>query len=136
MFGLTLLFMQVFFLLPLSMLGVFIGDTSLQTEFVIMHIYKDFVCWALAIYVSCMTAPSKRIAISVIYLVLVLVMMPRQLEIAQTMHYYGDAPWKMPFLVSVRLAGGILPLLIMIGIKYLSKAKGQAESRPPQTIDR
>ncbi|TMV50101.1 hypothetical protein FE783_11085 [Paenibacillus mesophilus] len=101
-----------------------------------MHIYKDFVCWAFAIYVSCMIAPSKRIAVSVFYLVVVLVMMPRQLEIAQTMHYYGYTPWKMPFLITMRLAGGILPLLIMIGIKYWSKVNGHAEPRPPQTVDR
>lgn len=74
-----------------------------------------------AIYVSCMTAPGGRVAISSVYFILVMVMFPRQLEIVREIQPFGVTEWKMMYWTIIYAASGVVPLLIMLGIKYWPK---------------
>lgn len=123
MFGLTFLFMRAFFIIPFH---YFIGNVIPRVSiwsFVVDYLYKDVISFAFAAYVSCMTAPSRRIPISVLYFIFGILVIPKQLEIANDQYGFGSTAWKEPFLISAHIAGAILPLLIMIAMHYIDKNK-------------
>ncbi|RKN84277.1 hypothetical protein [Paenibacillus ginsengarvi] len=124
MFVLSYIVARVFFrLFVFRMIFEPISYNNLQLEFILRHLYDQSFCYIFSIYVACVTAPKYRVTISVILMVLVLITMPRQVEIAREMRYYGDLPWKMPFLYATFIAGGVFPVLIMLAKRYLEKKR-------------
>lgn len=87
-----------------------------------------------AIYVSCMTAPGGRVAISSFYFLLVLAMFPRQLELVREIQPFAVTEWKMLYWTIFYLASGVVPLLMMIGIKYWPKIIDRKETAEPGSI--
>lgn len=87
---------------------------SLQTKFIMDHLYSDFICIGFAVFVSCMFAPGWRVRIAAIYMVFVLIAIPGQLKTDLVNNYYGYQPWKLPFLISCYVAAAVIPLLIMV----------------------
>lgn len=123
MFAFTLFVFRVFGSVPVNyLIGPFF-EHNLQGRFIAYHIYVDFICMAAAIFASCLLAPSKRVAIAVVYFIFVLVTIPRQLEFARDFYYYGDLPWKTPFLIISLVAGGLVPLITMIIFSIKGKKK-------------
>lgn len=110
-----LIFMGAFFIIPFQhLVSIFLQDPNLQQVFAVKHFYTGFVCYAVAIYMACITAPSHRIAVSVVLMIPVLLMIPNYVEKAREAGFYGDADWKVPYLVTLQLAGVLLPMLLLI----------------------
>ncbi|GAA3406363.1 hypothetical protein ACFFNY_23850 [Paenibacillus hodogayensis] len=131
MFLLAYVFMRVFFRFAFFQIVISpIAYDNLQLQFVLFHLYDQVLSVAFAIYVSCVLAPKGRVAIASVYMAIVLVTMPRQLELARENLYYGHMPWKTPFLIAAFLAGGLIPLCIMLYRKNKERKRSQAAIGP------
>jgi hypothetical protein len=105
---------------------------SLQTKFILDHLYTDFICIAFAIFVSCIFAPGKRVMIAAVYMGFVLIAIPGQLKTDLLYNYYGYQPWKMPFLISCYVAAAVIPFLFMVLQQYLEKKASISADIPKQ----
>lgn len=109
----TLLFLRVGFKYVVD-LAVINNFTNPQTRFVLSHLYTDLFCMAFAIAFSCMLAPNRKATLAALFMALVLITLPKQLETGLTVQAYGGHAWKKPFLVTLHLASGLIPLLYFI----------------------
>lgn len=121
-FVLTLLFLRVFFIIPFSMMVILpLSGQSLQVVFAVEHLYKDFFCVAASIYFSCLMAPKFRMQISIFYMLIFILMIPRQLEFALTEGAsYGNHAWKTPYLITLYILSGLIPFLFFLKERIFS----------------
>jgi hypothetical protein len=134
MFVFTLVFLKVFFIGPFNYLVGGIIPQRSDAWFIADRFYRDCFCMGFAIYVSCMTATSRRVTISIVYMILVLAMLPRQMEIVMDSQPFAVTEWKMTYWTVVYVASGVLPLMIMLGIKYWPKIVARKDATEPGSI--
>lgn len=126
MFVLTFLFLRsVVRLVAFRLIIEPLTHNKLQFEFVLSHLYDQIFCVVLSVYTACVLAPKRRVTISILFFALVMATTPRQLELARENNYFGDLPWKTPFLIAAFMIGGLIPVMIMAIHSYMEKRKAQ-----------
>ena len=106
-------------------------NTSLQLKFVLNHIYDDYICIVMAILAACYCAPRYRIGIAIGFMILVFILTPSFLNIDKTHFYYGERPWKMPFLIATYISAAVTPVIVMVLRERRQRRLEEAEAAEP-----
>jgi len=136
MFVLSFFFLRTFArMFVIRMLIDPIANDRFQLKFVLTHLYDQLFCVAFSIYAACVLAPKRRVTISILLGVFALLTVPKRLEIAKEANYYGELPWKQPYLIAVLVAGALIPIAIMVVRHYKEKrTKKQDGGVPAQPV--
>ncbi|MCC2685687.1 MAG: hypothetical protein K0R75_2586 [Paenibacillaceae bacterium] len=107
------------------LIGPFVKNHR-EVASVLSHLYSDVFCVALAVMGGITLAPSKKIAVAVIFFIVILLTSFKYFAPI----FHGNHTAAAYFLVAAHLAGGLLPLLVMAFNNWINRYAQRTNGLP------